>query len=284
MTKNIITLLAVLPYIFGLKAPLQAQQSITAITYNIRYDNPGDGEDAWPKRREMLAAQLRFYQPDIFGIQEGLERQINYLSEELPAYRRVGVGRDDGKTGGEYSALYFRSSRFGMVESGTFWLSPTPDTVSKGWDAALPRVCTWAHLHDSISGKKIWVFNTHFDHIGKVARAESARLIAAQIVQKNTRNEPVIIMGDLNAEPEEDPIKVLKTNYSEAFSNSKIPPFGPSGTFNGFKFHEPVTRRIDYIFTSKKHWTVEQTAVLSDSQNCHYPSDHLPVLARLSLN
>lgn len=269
--------------LLGYVHTLQSQQTITAITYNIRFDNPDDGEDAWPKRREMLAAQLRFYQPDIFGIQEGLDRQVIYLSEQLPVYQRAGVGRDDGKTAGEYSALYFRSDRFRLLESGTFWLSPTPDTVSKGWDAALPRVCTWAHLHDSLSGKNIWAFNTHFDHIGKMARAESARLIAAQIANKNTGNEPVIIMGDLNAEPEEEPIKVLKTNYSESFSDSKIPPFGPAGTFNGFKFHEPVVRRIDYIFTSKSHWSIEQTAVLSDSQNCHYPSDHLPVLARLSL-
>ena len=266
---------------FGFIAALEAQQSITAITYNIRYDNPGDGEDAWPKRRDMLAAQLRFYQPDIFGIQEGLERQVIYLSEQLPDYQRVGAGRDDGKTAGEYSALYFRSDRFRLLESGTFWLSTTPDTVSKGWDAALPRICTWAHLHDSISGKNIWAFNTHFDHIGKVARAESARLIAAQIAKRNIKNEPVIVMGDLNAEPEEEPIQVLKNSFSESFAASKIPPFGPSGTFNGFKFHEPVVRRIDYIFTSKNHWTVEQTAVLSDSKNCHYPSDHLPVLARL---
>lgn len=283
MVNKTTTLLILFFIVMGCGAAIQAQQTITAITYNIRYDNPGDGEDAWPKRREMLAAQLRFYRPDIFGIQEGLERQVTYLSEQLPAYQRVGAGRDDGKTAGEYSALYFRSDRFGLLESGTFWLSPTPDTVSKGWDAALPRVCTWAHLHDSISGKNIWAFNTHFDHIGKVARAESARLIAAQIAKKNTGNEPVIVMGDLNAEPEEEPIQVLKNNFSESFAVSKIPPFGPTGTFNGFKFHEPVVRRIDYIFTSKNHWTVEQTAVLSDAQNCHYPSDHLPVLARLLL-
>lgn len=222
----------------------QAQPELTALTYNIRYDNPGDGEDAWPKRRDFLAGQLRFHAPDIFGIQEGLHRQLEYLSEQLPAYTRVGVGRDDGKQGGEYSALFFLKKRFGLLASGTFWLSETPDTVSKGWDAALPRVCTFAHLHDSLSGKKLWVFNTHFDHIGKEARRRSAELILLKIKEKNTANEPVVLMGDFNAEPQEEPVAVLTHELRDARSMSLEPPFGPEGTFNAFKFNEPVKRRI----------------------------------------
>lgn len=259
----------------------QAQPELTALTYNIRYDNPGDGEDAWPKRRDFLAGQLRFHAPDIFGIQEGLHRQLEYLSEQLPAYTRVGVGRDDGKQGGEYSALFFLKKRFGLLASGTFWLSETPDTVSKGWDAALPRVCTFAHLHDSLSGKKLWVFNTHFDHIGKEARRRSAELILLKIKEKNTANEPVVLMGDFNAEPQEEPVAVLTHELRDARSMSLEPPFGPEGTFNAFKFNEPVKRRIDYIFLNEKGLKVLQHAVLSDSRDCHYPSDHLPVLARL---
>ena len=259
----------------------QAQPKLTALTYNIRYDNPGDGEDAWPKRRDFLAGQLRFHAPDIFGIQEGLHRQLEYLSEQLPAYTRVGVGRDDGKQGGEYSALFFLKKRFGLLASGTFWLSETPDTVSKGWDAALPRVCTFAHLHDSLSGKKLWVFNTHFDHIGKEARRRSAELILLKIKEKNTANEPVVLMGDFNAEPQEEPVAVLTHELRDARSMSLEPPFGPEGTFNAFKFNEPVKRRIDYIFLNEKGLKVLQHAVLSDSRDCHYPSDHLPVLARL---
>ncbi len=259
----------------------QAQSDLTALTYNIRYDNPGDGEDAWPKRRDFLVGQLRFHAPDIFGIQEGLHRQVEHLSEQLPAYTRVGVGRDDGKQSGEYSALFFQKKRFGLLASGTFWLSETPDTVSKGWDAALPRVCTFARLHDSLSGKKLWVFNTHFDHIGKEARRRSAELILLKIKEKNTAGEPVLLMGDFNAEPEEEPVAVLTRELQDARSVSTEPPFGPEGTFNAFNFYDPVRRRIDYIFLNEKALKVRQYAVLSDSRDCHYPSDHLPVLTRL---
>lgn len=255
------------------------QNTLTALTYNIRYDNPSDGDDAWPKRRDFLIGQLRFHAPDIFGIQEGLHAQVTYLSEQLPAYQGVGVGRDDGKQGGEYSALFFLKQRFQLLASGTFWLSETPDTVSKGWDAALPRICTFAHLKDSLSGKNLWVFNTHFDHIGREARRRSAELILLKIKEKNTENEPVILMGDFNAEPSEEPIAVLTRELQDARAASEETPFGPEGTFNGFKFHEPVWRRIDYIFFANE-LKVRQHAVLSDSRDCHYPSDHLPVLAR----
>ncbi len=274
-------MLRLLPFLL-LVVSARAQPVFTAITYNIRFDNPGDGDDAWPKRRDHLAAQLRFYAPDVFGIQEGLHRQLVYLDEQLPGYTRVGVGRDDGKEGGEYSALYFLKKRYGLLASGTFWLSETPDTVSKGWDAALPRVCTFAHLHDSIAGKKLWVFNTHFDHIGKEARRRSAELIVQKIREKNTAGEAVVLMGDFNAEPQEDPVAVLTGALRDARAASLEPPFGPEGTFNAFRFQEPVRRRIDYIFLNEQMLEVKQYAVLSDSRNCHYPSDHLPVLARLT--
>lgn len=256
-------------------------QSLLFLTYNIRYDNPADGDDAWPKRRDFLAAQIRFHAPDVFGIQEGLHSQVVWLETALPAYARVGVGRDDGREGGEYSAIFYRRDRFRALESGTFWLSPTPDTPSRGWDAALNRVCTFALLQDSLSGRKIWVFNTHFDHVGAEARRASAELILQKIKEKNTPNGPVVVMGDLNAEPAEPPISVLKNALTDTREASEEPPFGPSGTFNGFKFQEPVTRRIDYIFASGTHLKVLQHAVLSDSRDCHYPSDHLPVLARI---
>ncbi|MCC6460182.1 MAG: endonuclease/exonuclease/phosphatase family protein [Saprospiraceae bacterium] len=255
-------------------------QPLTVITYNLRYDNPGDGEDAWPKRRDFLAAQLRFQAPDIFGIQEGLHHQLVFLQEQFPDFAMVGVGRDDGRQAGEYSSLFYRKSRFRMLDSGTFWLSETPDSVSKGWDAALPRVCTWAHLEDLSAQRNIWVFNSHFDHIGKQARIESAALILQKIKEKNTAGEPVICMGDLNSEPQEEPLLRFRQVLQDTRDQSQEPPFGPEGTFNGFRFQEPVTRRIDYILVSPG-LRVRQHAILSDSRNCHYPSDHLPVLARI---
>jgi endonuclease/exonuclease/phosphatase family metal-dependent hydrolase len=254
---------------------------LVALTYNIRFDNPADGPDAWPLRRDHLAAQLRFYKPDVFGIQEGLHRQVEYLIEQLPAFQRVGGGRDDGKEAGEYSALYFRKARFGLLESGTFWLSETPDLPSKGWDAALPRICTYAHLYDSLANKKIWVFNTHFDHIGETARLRSAELIISKIKEFNKQNEPIVLMGDFNSEPTEPPAKLLSRALIDTRAASEEPSFGPEGTFNAFKFNEPVTRLIDYIFINGSGMKVKQHAVLSDSRDCHYPSDHLPVLARM---
>lgn len=255
-------------------------QSCTFITYNIRYDNPGDGDDAWPKRRDFLAAQLRFHQPDVFGIQEGLKHQLDYLDEQLPGYARVGVGRDDGREAGEFSALFYRRDRFQCLQSGTFWLSGTPDTVSTGWDAALPRICTWAQLEDTAAHRVFWVFNTHFDHIGAEARRQSARLILQKITVLNPSAEPLVLMGDLNSEPDSAPVALLKETMTDTRDQSAEPPFGPPGTFNGFRFTEPVQHRIDYIFVSKG-CTVRQYAVLSDSRDCHYPSDHLPVLVRV---
>lgn len=275
-------MLRFLPLLFLVLAfPSQSQTSLIAITYNIRYDNPGDGEDAWPVRRAHLAAQLRFYKPDIFGIQEGLHRQVEYLSEQLPDFQRVGGGRDDGKEAGEYSALYFRKARFGLLESGTFWLSKTPDVPSKGWDAVLPRICTYAHLHDSLANRKIWVFNAHFDHLGEKARLRSSELIINKIKEFNQDKEPVVVMGDFNSEPNEPPARLLSRALIDTRAISEEPSFGPEGTFNAFKFNKPVKRRIDYIFVNENGIRVKQHAVLSDSRNCHYPSDHLPVLARM---
>lgn len=255
-------------------------QPLTALTYNIRYATESDGADAWSKRRDFLAAQLRFHKPDVFGVQEALKPQLDYLLEQLPGYTCVGVGRDDGREGGEYSALFYRTDRFRALESGTFWLSETPDKPSKAWDAALPRICTWALLEDTASGQKLRVFNTHFDHIGQVARQNSAALILKKTTEMNSGGEPVIVMGDLNSEPGAGPVALLSESLRDAHDHSLEPPFGPEGTFNGFKFHEPVSRRIDYIFVSPT-LRVLQYAVLSDSRDCHYPSDHLPVLARM---
>ncbi len=265
-----------------LVAQSYGQKTLSALTYNIRFDNPADGEDAWSKRRDFLSAQLRFVMPDVFGVQEALLGQLEYLGQQLPEYRRIGVGRDDGKNGGEFSALFFKEDRFKLLDSGTFWLSEKPDTVSKGWDAALPRVCTYVRLRDKTAKKNLWVFNTHFDHVGGKARQESAQLILKKIKEKNTANEAVIVMGDFNAEPSEAPISVLLRDLHDTRALSPEVPFGPEGTFNAFKFNEPVKRRIDYIFVKGEKLKVLHHAVLSDSRNCHYPSDHLPVLTRLT--
>ncbi len=257
-----------------------AAQPFSVLTYNIRFDNPADGENAWAERRYFLVGQLRFYAPDIIGVQEALRHQLDFIQEQLSAYSWVGVGRDDGREAGEYAALFFRKDRFVVERSGTFWLSPTPDQVSKGWDAALPRICTWALLKDTVAGRHLWVFNTHFDHIGREARRKSASLLLQRIEEMNPQRYPVVLMGDFNAGPGTEPIQMLSRQLRDARSHSQEPAFGPEGTFNGFRFHEPVELRIDYIFTSAD-LRVRKYAVLSDSKNCRYPSDHLPVYALL---
>lgn len=252
------------------------------MSYNIRYLNETDGENSWSLRKDYLANQIKFYEPDIFGVQEAVHLQLEFLQEKLPGYKYVGVGRDDGKKAGEFSAIFYDTSKFEVLKQDTFWLSETPGEVSVGWDAAMERVCTYALLKEKGSGKEFWVFNTHFDHIGKLARKNSADLILNKIGELNKEDHPVILMGDLNLEPENESIR----NIAQKMNDSKIVAtevsFGPEGTFNGYKFGEPVTRRIDYIFTSKRDIEVEKYGVLSDSKDLKYPSDHLPVLVELN--
>ena len=257
-------------------------QAVRLMSYNIRYDNPADGEDAWPVRRELLAAQIRFHQPDVLGVQEALHHQLSWLQAQLGPYARVGVGRDDGGSKGEYAAILYRTDRFELLDSATFWLSPTPDKPSVGWDAALPRVCTRVLLQEKTSGRRLWVYNTHFDHMGENARLQSALLLVDSLRAISSTEAGVVLMGDLNAEAQHPPIQALGSWLQDAMEASQQPPFGPEGTFNGFKFQEAVRLRIDYIFTGRG-MQVERFATLSDSRNCHYPSDHLPVVADIRL-
>ncbi|PSR12040.1 MAG: endonuclease/exonuclease/phosphatase [Bacteroidetes bacterium] len=257
-------------------------QSLKVMTYNIRLDFAGDGEDAWLHRRDKLVAQIQFYAPAIMGIQEALPHQVTELAAGLPGYAYVGQARD-GEGKGESSNIFYDQERLTILENHTFWLSATPDTVSRGWDAACNRVCTYARFHDQGSSRQFWVFNTHLDHVGQEARARSVALIRAKIKEVNTGDDPVIFMGDLNAEPASELIAEVRKDLVDTRERSVAPPFGPVGTFNGFQFCEPVTRRIDYIFISPTaSWVVKRYAVLSDSDNLHYPSDHLPVLVELS--
>lgn len=258
-------------------------QKLKLMTYNIRLDLASDGENAWPNRKEHWASQVTFYEPDIFGIQEALPHQVTDIAALLANYSYIGIGRD-GIGKGESSNIFFKKKRFKVVQESTFWLSETPDTISKGWDAALNRVCTYALLEDTKTKQTFWVFNTHLDHIGETARTNSIQVILSKIQQLNTKNYPVFFMGDFNSEPTEDRIIKLKREMQDSRDICKEKPFGPSGTFNAFKHNEPVTKRIDYIFLSKDNpFIVEKYAVLSDSKELRYPSDHLPVFIELEL-
>lgn len=271
-------------FLICIQVALMAQPTppITAITYNLRYDTPRDGINRWDNRKAWLADQLRFYEPAIFGIQEGLAHQVEYLDTALMDYRYVGVGRDDGAQKGEFSAIFFDTTRFVLLREATFWLSPTPFEPSKGWDAALPRVCTYALLLDRRSERPLWVFNTHFDHVGVEARAKSVELIIQRIQTLVPPDEPAILMGDLNLEPDSPPIQLLSRQLLDTHRAARLLRFGPEGTFNGFSFDQPAERRIDYIFIKPNMLRVDKYAVLTDSKEQRYPSDHFPVLAVLA--
>jgi endonuclease/exonuclease/phosphatase family metal-dependent hydrolase len=257
-------------------------QNIRVITHNIRYNNPGDGVNAWPNRSAQVAALLDFHQAEIFGLQEALIGQIEDIQAKLPNMKWVGVGRDDGKKAGEYSPLFYNSKKFKALKSGYFWLSETPDKPGLGWDAACNRICTWLLLETDKKDKQFMVFNTHFDHQGTKARTESAKLILKKIKELNTSKLPVILTGDFNLTPEQEPIAIITKELKDSRTITKDAPYGPTGTFNGFKFDSPLKDRIDFIFVNDKV-EVKQYGVLSDSKDLRYPSDHLPVFVNIEL-
>ena len=266
---------------FLLMVNLAHAQKISVMTYNVRLDVTSDKENAWPNRKEDMIAQLKFYAPSIFGIQEGLPHQVAFINKNMESYHFVGQGRD-GKDKGEYSAIFYNFKRFSVSEADTFWLSPTPTTVSKGWDAAYPRICTYGLFTDRETKAKFWVFNTHLDHKGELARKKSVSLLLTKIEEVNTQNHPVLFMGDFNMEPQENPIKEISEKMLDAQKISVNPIFGPSGTFNGFKTDTIASRRIDYIFLSKASgYIVEKYGVLSSPKDVKYPSDHFPVYIEL---
>ena len=257
-----------------------SQAQVRLMTYNIKYANENDGENSWSQRKDWVANQIGFHEPDIFGVQEALLEQLQFLKSELKGYEYLGLSREGGETG-EYSALFYDTDQFEVLKQDTFWLSETPDTVSQGWDAAYKRICTYALFREKESGQEFWVFNTHFDHMGDQARSESAKLIIDKIEELNEKGLPLVLMGDLNLEPSTEPIALLSSRFNDSREKSTGVVFGPEGTFNAYEFHTPVTRRIDYIFTDKES-EVLKYGVLSDSKELRYPSDHFPVLVEVN--
>jgi endonuclease/exonuclease/phosphatase family metal-dependent hydrolase len=256
-------------------------QTIRLMTYNIRYDNPEDGDNSWENRKDKMAGLLNFYEPAFLGIQEGLLHQVQFLDNSLPAYDYIGVGRDDGKQKGEYCAIFFDTTLFRVIIDSTFWLSETPDIPSSGWDANLHRICTYGLFENLKTKRKIWVMNTHFDHRGRMARENSARLLAERIGQINEERLPLVLMGDFNATPEDAPIRILKSTLSDAAEISEKPVYGPPGTSNGFR-KDAIVRRIDYVLCTNVK--VVSYAHIDDRRNNNgHVSDHLPVLTTIGL-
>lgn len=278
-------LVAFLCLLFSM-AHMQAQP-LHVMTFNLRYNNPADSLNAWPYRKNNVASQVLFYDTELLGVQEALHDQVLDLKTALPRFAFFGVGRNDGKTKGEYSVIFYDSTRLQRLAGSTFWLSQTPDMPgSKGWDAAITRLVTWCKFRDRKSGKIFFHFNTHFDHMGQVARAESAKLLLQKVVQLAGKT-PTIITGDFNATPEDEPIRLLVDSSNpdrliDTKAISKTPHYGPAGTFNNFGHKETSDQPIDHIFIKNKVQVLKH-ATLSESWGGRFSSDHFPVFALLQL-
>ena len=257
-----------------------SQQKINVMTFNIRLETVQDGENQWSKRKENLSSMLEFYEADICGMQEVLVGQLRDLTTLLPDYAYVGVGRDDGKEAGEFSPIFYRKDKFTVLESKTVWLSETPETPSKSWDAALNRVVTYAKFKDNKTKKVFYVFNTHFDHIGQVARRESAKMIVERIKAINAKT-PVILTGDFNSTPAEEPIVIVNASLLDTQILSNLPHFGPQSTFNGFQSKEIDNKLIDYIFVNSDKVEVLKHGTLSNTWGGRFASDHHAVFTQL---
>ena len=253
---------------------------IRVMTYNIRVA-VDEGINSWDNRKELVASIIKTYKADIVGLQEALKTQLDDLTTLLPDFAWVGVGRDDGVEGGEYSAILYNKKRFEVLEDSTFWLSETPDKPSVGWDAALMRVVTWAKLKDKITGKIFYHFNTHFDYKGVMARLESANLLN-DVVAETVGKTPAIVTGDFNFKSDFGGYKILtggRKNY--LFDTQKIAKVDSSGsniTYNRFGQFLEEGNKIDYIFI-KNNIEVDKHKIIMDTFDGNYPSDHMPVLA-----
>jgi len=257
---------------------VQAEDTVSVMTFNIRYENSSDSLNAWSHRKENVGAMLRYYEPDILGMQEVLHNQLENIRAMLPQYDFVGVGRADGKEDGEYSPIFYKKEKYLLFRSGTFGLSEQPDQIGlKGWDAACERIVTWAILRDRESEQEIAVFNTHFDHIGQVARRESSKLLLNLIEELAVGDRPVIVTGDFNGVQNSESIRLL-TEGGLIDSRSVSPiVYGPSYSFHDFGRLEEAQRDIiDYIFV-KGNVKVDKYRIIDDS-SCGYLSDHNPII------
>ena len=248
--------------------------STSVMSFNIRYDNPDDGDNRWDVRKAACVELLNDVQPEIIGMQEVLHHQKLYLDSALSSdYQSFGVGRDDGATRGEFCPIYYRDDVFTALDSGNFWLSEDPTYPNYGWDAACKRVVTWLKLKSKRNDKIVYIFNTHFDHQGKEARRESALLLvdAADSIIDVTQSS-VMITGDFNALLSNYILKPLKGAFHEARSNALQR--DQKGTFNAFGKLPP--RKIDFIFYRQANAMTFRTIV--DDYGVKHTSDHNPIV------
>ncbi|HEY5499703.1 MAG TPA: endonuclease/exonuclease/phosphatase family protein [Bacteroidales bacterium] len=305
MKKIVVLFLATLISISALFA-----QSLTVATYNIRYENQGDvsNGNGWKQRYPVITQLIRFNDFDIFGSQEVVNGQLKDMLSQLPEYSYIGVGRDDGLEKGEYAPIFYKKDKLLLVKSGHFWLSETTDKPNVGWDAALPRICTWGQFKIKKNGKSFWFFNLHMDNIGVKARLESSKLVLGKI-RTMCGDKPVILTGDFNVDQTSEGYQLIAGSgiLKDSYETAEIR-YALNGTFNGFDPNLKTDSRIDHIFVSKDFHVVRY-GVLTDTYRAEVgtesakdlksanfpkevslhqyvprlPSDHFPVKVELIL-
>lgn len=266
----------------SLWAYAQERTELNVFSFNVRYNSSSDGVNIWENRKEWVAESIKFFEGDLVGAQEVNYEQLQDLDSLLPHYDYFGVGRQGGNEG-EHSPIFYRKDRFEVLAWETFWLSETPNQVaSVGWDAALPRIVTWGHFREKETGKTFYHFNTHFDHRGRNARKESASLILRKI-KEIAGDEPVVVTGDFNIRPEEDPYNILTKELIDTYHQSKEK-YGPDHTFNGWDYKsEGEYHRIDFVFFREGGFTPEKYHVLDGQRGQRFISDHFPVIVKFRL-
>ncbi len=301
-------LFVLLPFILIGIQKIKAQE-LTAASFNVRYHNTSDSinGNGWKERCPVICSLIRFHDFEVFGAQEVLHDQLQDMLAGLPGYDYIGVGRDDGKTKGEYAPIFYIKDKFKVLESGHFWLSEITDKPNRGWDAALPRICTWAEFKDLETGFEFFVFNLHMDHIGVEDRKNSAILVLKKITEI-VDDKPVILTGDFNIDQHSPNYAILEGSdlLNDSYEVAKVR-YALNGTFNDFRPNRKTDSRIDHVFVSPS-FAVERYGVLTDTYRTEIvdnkpeksgnfpkevslteyaartPSDHFPVKVVLSFD
>lgn len=258
----------------GCATPAPQQNEVRVISYNIRYMNDKDGDNSWKFRKQASINMVNEEQPTVFGLQEAVKAQVDFLQENLPDYAYYGVGRNDGKESGEFMAIFYKKEAVELLDHGTFWLAATPDTPTKGWDGQCFRTCTWTIFKCKDTGKKFAFLNTHLDHKGKVAQQEGMKTIVNKIGELIPKDMPVFLSGDFNTRtdnPIYEPLKAIMADSRELATETDH-----RGTYTGWKVREtPVV--VDHIFV--RGVEVDKFQVLCDKNyGAPYISDHYPVM------
>jgi len=252
-------------------------ETVKVMTFNVRYDNPGDGPDAWPSRRDAVAAMLSAQAPDLVGLQEALRRQLDDLARRTDGWAEIGVGRDDGREAGEYAAILYRPDRFEVIDAGTFWLSDTPDEPgSVSWGNRITRICTWAHLRLRRSGRGLWFYNVHLDHESQPSRERSVDALLARIAARGD-TDPVIVTGDFNAGERNPAVAAMVAAGFRDSWRARHPDVRAAGTFSAFR-GDSTGEKIDYVWVQPVSRVLD-AAILRQRPGGRDLSDHFAVTA-----